>query len=178
MRRILLALTACLLIPSGAHAFAKSDAVIIPLKTSTGQDAGTATFHQGKKGQLVIKVELKNLPPGEHAVHIHQKPLCEGPDFKSAGGHFNPDQKQHGTLNPMGHHAGDLPQNIAISDTGTGEATYKVDYLSLTPGPHDILANGGTSIMVHAGPDDMKSDPAGNAGNRIACGVITAPTMP
>jgi Cu-Zn family superoxide dismutase len=179
MRRTLPAVFACLLAVPASLAFAKSDAQVVPLKTSTGQDAGTATFHQSKKGELTIKVKLKNLPPGEHAVHIHQKPLCEGPDFKTAGGHFNPEHKQHGFMNPMGHHAGDLQPNLVIGSDGSGEVTYKVDYLSLAPGsPHSILADGGTSIVVHAGPDDMKSDPAGNAGNRIACGVITAPAMP
>jgi Cu-Zn family superoxide dismutase len=172
--RLAAALTLSLL---AAPAFAKAkDQVIVPLKTSTGEDAGTATFQQDKT-KLVIKVNLKNLPVGEHAVHIHAKALCDAPDFKTAGGHFNPETKQHGTLNPMGHHAGDLPQNIMIGEGHIGQATFKVDYLSLDPAsPHSILANGGTSIMVHEKADDMKTDPTGNAGNRIACGVITAPT--
>ncbi len=150
--------------------------LVVPLKTSAGLDAGKATFKETKKGELSIKLELKNLPFGEHAVHIHAKSLCEVPDFKSAGGHFNPDAKQHGTLNPLGHHNGDLPANISIGEDHTGTATFKVDYLSLSDGsPNDILANGGTAIMVHEKPDDMKTDPTGNAGNRIACGVIVAP---
>ena len=172
MRSPLAALTLCLL---AVPAFAKpKDALVIPLKTSTGEDAGTATFTQGKK--LSIKLDLKNLPVGEHAVHIHAKPLCEAPDFKTAAGHFNPENKQHGTLNPMGHHAGDLPQNVTIGEGHIGQATFKVDYLSLNPGPNSILANGGTAIVVHEKADDMKTDPTGNAGNRIACGVITSPT--
>jgi Cu-Zn family superoxide dismutase len=174
MRILILAVTACLL---AAPAFAKAKKeIVVPLKTAKGEDAGKATFKETKNGELSIKLELKNLPFGEHAVHIHAKPLCEAPDFKSAGPHFNPDQKQHGTLNPMGHHNGDLPANISIGEDHTGTATFKVGDLSLTDGsPNNILGNGGTSIMVHEKPDDMKTDPAGNAGNRIACGVITAP---
>jgi superoxide dismutase, Cu-Zn family len=174
MRIPLAALTLCLL---AVPAFAKpKNGLVIPLKTSTGEDAGTATFTQGKN-KLSIKLDLKNLPVGEHAVHIHAKPLCDAPDFKTAAGHFNPEGKQHGTLNPMGHHAGDLPQNITIGEGHIGQATFRVDYLSLDPAsPNSILANGGTAIVVHEKADDMKTDPTGNAGNRIACGVITSPT--
>jgi Cu-Zn family superoxide dismutase len=151
----------------------KDKGLVIPLKTSDGKDAGTATFKETKGGKLNIHLMLKNLPEGEHAVHIHQKPLCDAPDFKTAGGHFNPDMKQHGTMNPMGHHNGDLPQNISVGVEHTANVTLTVDYLSMGTGnPNDIVANGGTSIMVHEKPDDMKTDPTGNAGNRIACGVI------
>jgi Cu-Zn family superoxide dismutase len=149
--------------------------ITVNLKTATGQDAGKATFKQAKT-DLEIKVELKNLPAGDHAVHIHQKPLCEAPGFTTAAGHFNPDSKKHGIKNPEGHHNGDLPQNVTVAANGTGTATFKVNYLSLNPtAPNSIIANGGTSIMVHEKADDMMTDPTGNAGNRIACGVITAP---
>jgi Cu-Zn family superoxide dismutase len=154
--------------------FAKKDkALVVPLKTSTGQDAGTATFMETKKGKLQVKLALKNLPAGDHAVHIHQKPLCDAPDFTTAGGHFNPDGKQHGIQNPMGHHNGDLPQNLTVGAAGTVNLTLLVDYLSMGSGsPNDITANGGTSIMIHEKADDMKTDPTGNAGKRIACGII------
>ncbi len=157
--------------------FAKGkDAVVVPLKTSAGEDAGTASFRQ-VKDKVVVKVRLKNLPPGQHAVHLHAKPVCDAPDFKSAGGHFNPESKQHGFQNPMGHHAGDLPENVTVGEERTGEATFKVSYLSLDPAsPYSIFANGGTSVVVHEKADDGKTDPSGNAGNRIACGVVVAPT--
>ena len=158
------------------HAQSSSGPLVVPIKTSTGDDAGAATFKESKDGkELTISVKLKNLPFGEHAVHIHANPVCEAPDFKTAGGHFNPDGKQHGMDNPMGHHAGDMPKNISIGEDRTGEATFKVDYLTLAPGaPNSVL---GHSIMVHEKADDMKTDPTGNAGNRIACGVIPAPAM-
>jgi Cu-Zn family superoxide dismutase len=163
------AITLCLV---AVPALAKTkDAMVVPLKTSTGEDAGTATFQQ-VKNNLSIKLNLKNLPVGEHGVHIHAKAACDAPDFKTAGGHFNPDNKQHGFENPMGHHAGDLPRNITIGEGHVGQASFKVNYISLD----SILDNGGTSIVVHEKADDMKTDPSGNSGNRIACGIITAGT--
>jgi len=151
-------------------------AVTVPLKTSTGKDAGTASFAPGKDNKVTIRIKLKNLPPGEHAVHVHEHAACDAPDFKTAGGHFNPASKKHGIDNPEGHHNGDLPQNVTVASNGTGSATFNVDYLSLDPSASDsIFSNGGTSIMVHEKADDMKTDPTGNAGNRIACGVINAP---
>ena len=160
---------------AAAHAAYKRT-LVVPIKTSSGQDAGSATFQESKDGkQLSITVKLKNVPSGEHAVHIHQNPVCDAPDFKGAGGHFNPDGKQHGTMNPMGHHNGDLPQNFTIGEKHTGEITFKVDYLTLAPGaPTSVL---GRSIMVHEKADDMMTDPTGNAGSRIACGVIPAAAM-
>jgi len=153
------------------HAEAKNGKEVVAIKTSDGKDAGTATFQEAKNGkQLDIKINLKNLPVGEHAVHIHQTPTCDAPDFRGAGGHFNPDMKQHGTMNPMGHHNGDLPQNVMVGENHTGTANFKVDYLSLTPGSPNSVS--GHAIVVHEKADDMKTDPTGNAGNRIACGVI------
>jgi Cu-Zn family superoxide dismutase len=176
MRHALVALAAlAIAIPAAAFVgIAKKDKpLIIPLKTSKGEDAGTATFTNTKKGKLSIKLALKNMPEGDHAVHIHQKPVCDMPDFTTAGGHFNPDGKQHGNLNPMGHHNGDLGQNLTVGVEHTANVTITVDYLTMGTGaPNDITANGGTSIMVHAKADDMKTDPTGNAGNRIACGII------
>ncbi|MDR3735743.1 MAG: superoxide dismutase family protein [Acidobacteriaceae bacterium] len=146
--------------------------VVVALHASDGTDVGTATFTQQKKG-VHIHIAAKNLPVGDHAVHVHQFPKCDAPDFKTAGGHFNPDGKKHGMENPMGHHNGDMPGNLTIGETHTGTADFTVNYLSMDPfAPTSIFANGGTALVIHDHKDDMMTDPTGNAGNRIACGVI------
>jgi Cu-Zn family superoxide dismutase len=144
----------------------------VPILNATGQDAGYATFKTVKKG-VKVKIELKNLEFGPHGVHIHQNAVCDAPDFKSAGGHFNPDGKHHGYENPMGHHNGDMPASVSVGEDHTGQATFVLQSISLDPAaPNSLFLNGGTSIVVHAKADDQKTDPSGDSGNRIACGVI------
>lgn len=145
---------------------------VVQLKDAKGADVGTATI-LAKGSGVEVKLDLKNLPAGEHAVHFHQKPQCEPPDFKSAGGHLNPMDKQHGFDNPQGHHAGDM-RNFTVKANGTAKATVTDDEVVLGTGneANSLLANGGSSIMIHAKADDYKTDPAGNSGDRIACGEI------
>ena len=141
------------------------------LKDSKGQNAGTAHFKETKAG-VVMNVKVTGLPAGVHAIHIHEAGKCEAPDFKTAGGHFNPEKKQHGMENPMGHHAGDLP-NMTVAASGKGTFNSTVHSVTLEgDGANSLFHTGGASVVVHEKADDMKTDPAGNAGARIACGVI------
>ncbi len=141
------------------------------LINAEGQPVGTAEFTpSGDEVQMTLHIQ--GLPSGEHAIHIHGVGLCQLPDFSSAGPHFNPHQKKHGLENPEGPHAGDLP-NIEIGIDGTLHKTMVLHGVNLTiDSPLSLFRLGGTAVVIHAHPDDGKSDPAGNAGPRIACGVI------
>jgi superoxide dismutase, Cu-Zn family len=156
-----------------ATSFAATKPVTVQLKDANGKSVGTAVISEVKGGDgVTIKLNLMNLPAGEHALHFHQNPKCEAPGFTTAGGHFNPDKKQHGLDNPMGHHAGDMP-NFTVDAKGNAKKTVSDPSVNMGDGDHSIFANGGTALMIHAKADDMKTDPSGNAGDRIACGVIT-----
>jgi superoxide dismutase, Cu-Zn family len=145
-------------------------AAVAELKNTSGQPVGTARFTQA--GQVVrIVLEVKGLPPGPHAVHVHAVGKCDPPDFNSAGPHFNPTGKQHGALNPAGSHAGDLP-NITVAADGTGRMETATEQLSLGSGPTSVWDADGSALVVHAKGDDFRTDPTGNAGARIACGVL------
>jgi Cu-Zn family superoxide dismutase len=131
---------------------------------------GTALLTQEDNG-VRIELRLNDLPPGVHAIHIHETGACTAPDFKSAGGHYNPGNMHHGKDNPAGKHAGDL-DNIAVERDGKVHTVLLDSSVTLGIGPNSLLKTGGTALVIHQGPDDYKSDPAGNAGARIACGVI------
>jgi superoxide dismutase, Cu-Zn family len=140
------------------------------LADSTGARVGVATFSDSA-GSGWLAVSVTGLAPGPHGMHIHESGTCTTPDFKSAGGHFNPDAKKHGTLNPEGPHAGDLP-NLLVEEDGSADTTLAVAKGLLAEGPTSMLGTQQRSLVIHADPDDEKTDPSGNSGARVVCGVI------
>jgi Cu-Zn family superoxide dismutase len=147
--------------PKSAHA---------DIVNAQGQKIGTARILAAKQG-VKIEVNVSQLPPGLHGIHIHNVGKCDGPDFTSAGPHLNPDMKKHGKDNPEGPHAGDL-LNIEVKADGAAKATLWDKMVTLGDGPGSVFHDGGTAIVIHAKEDDYKTDPSGNSGPRIACGVI------
>ena len=147
----------------------RAEAVLV---SAAGEKIGTAAFKEVPGGVRVV-LKVSKLPPGSHAFHIHSVGKCDPPDFKSAGPHFNPTHKKHGRENPEGQHAGDLP-NLPVGQDGTGELSVLVPGITLSGTAENALFHpGGTAVVIHASPDDNKTDPAGNAGDRIACGIVT-----
>jgi Cu-Zn family superoxide dismutase len=139
------------------------------LKDASGKDVGKATLTVAPSGVLV-NLDLAAVPAGEHAFHIHAVGKCEPPDFKSAGPHFNPDETKHGLLNPEGPHAGDMP-NLHVPADGKLQVEILDPAVTLSA-EAALLDADGAALVIHAAADDYKTDPAGNAGDRIACGVI------
>ncbi len=141
-----------------------------PMKGTDGKEIGSVNLTQTAQGVL-INVSVKGLPPGEHALHVHAVGKCE-PPFTSAGGHFNPGAKKHGMMAPEGQHAGDMP-NLHIPQSGDLTVEVLNTNITLEKGkPNSVYDADGSAVVIHAGKDDYKTDPTGDAGGRIACGVI------
>ncbi|TXK85802.1 superoxide dismutase family protein [Paenibacillus sp. N3.4] len=143
----------------------------VPIMGSNGQSIGQARLMPVADG-VRIDVRVSGLTPGKHGIHFHEKAICEAPSFDSAGAHFNPFKKQHGFLNPKGPHAGDLP-NLIVDEQGNGNFNAVTKAVVLLPHkPNSLLQSGGASLIIHEKEDDLKTDPTGNSGKRIACGVV------
>lgn len=143
----------------------------VDLQNNDEESVGTATLDEESDG-VEVTLEGENLPKGTHAFHIHEKGQCEAPDFESAGDHFNPDDDDHGFDDSDGPHAGDMP-NIAVGEDGDVKQSFFVKDVTLDEDEdHSLLDDDGTSLVIHEGADDGKSQPAGDAGDRLACGPI------
>jgi Cu-Zn family superoxide dismutase len=168
MRKVVIGLAIAMGLVGGVYA--QQGSTKVDMKDAQGKSLGTATLSRGTNG-VNIALDLKGLPPGEHALHVHQNAKCEGPAFTTAGGHFNPSMKKHGMKNPEGPHAGDM-NNFTVGTDGSAKATVTAPGVTLGSEANSVFTNGGTALVIHAKGDDMMTDPAGNAGDRIACGTV------
>lgn len=145
------------------------DRATTSLAKANGSPVGRASIAPDRSG-LRVRIETEGLAPGIYAAHIHRTGRCEGPAFESAGAHWNPTGQQHGFRNPSGRHRGDLP-NLRVGRDGRGELSFTIRGAALR-GEYGILDGDGAALMIHASPDDYRTDPSGNSGARIACGVL------
>lgn len=170
MRRVIYAVSVLGAVCLSVTAWAVGERAVAPLRDAEGKVLGMAVFVQESQG-VRISVTVKGLSPGEHGIHIHSVGQCEPLDFLSAGPHFNPTNRKHGLTNPEGPHAGDLP-NLVVGEDGSAVYEQMTDRVTLTPGELSLFDEDGSSVIIHAGPDDQMTDPAGNSGARLLCGVI------
>src|SRR5690242_6489760 len=164
-------LTAALLAAAPAAAAAAAAGAHADLADAKGAKVGTAVLSEGDGGVHVV-VEVQGLAPGKHGFHVHSVGKCDPPDFMSSGSHFNPTGKKHGAKNTDGAHLGDLP-NLEVGADGKGKGHFTLKGVSLGEGPKGLLGPAGTAVVIHEKVDDETSDPGGNSGARVACGVIT-----
>ena len=139
---------------------------------ATGKKIGIVTLVENGHGGVQISLNAHGLTPGLHGVHIHSIGHCVTPNFVSAGAHFNPGGTQHGMENPLGPHAGDLP-NLEVKPNGNAATNIENEYVTLEPGMvNSLMDANGSAIIIHQKPDDNVTSPTGNSGGRVACGVI------
>jgi Cu-Zn family superoxide dismutase len=164
------AVSACATTSPDAASSNTAPLAVAKLMAGDGSSRGTASVTEAADG-LHVLVKGTGLTPGMHAVHVHMTGTCTAPDFASAGGHWNPTGRKHGMDNPAGAHMGDMP-NMTVGSDGTGGIEYVIAGGMISGGTMPLLDADGAAVVIHAQADDNMSDPAGNAGGRIACGVL------